>query len=170
MTRKENPITTVNQYIHGDITKLVETGFGVTTNKKSNTEVPNGRNASGRNWKVRAQKRASSLVTSNPQNAKSKTWERKANEKKLRLAIKEKTDEMKEERRQAAIAKKERRLENQKRRMENEFKVASRSAQVLGKNVDMKLKAMSKKQLRQIKKTRINTKTGTVEYVGAYTK
>lgn len=171
MTRKENPIATINQHFDGDITKLIDQpGYGVVTNKKTETEIPKGRNASGRNWKVRAQKRASSLVTSNPQNVKSKSWERKANERKLRLAIKQKQEEMKEERRQAAILKKERRLQNEKRRMENEFKVASRSAQVLGKNVDIKLKAMSKKQLRQIKKTRFNSKTGTVEYVGAYLK
>jgi hypothetical protein len=33
--------------------------------------------------------------------------------------------------------------------------------------VGLTLKALSKKQLRQIKKTRLNTKTGVVEYVGA---
>ena len=51
-----------------------------------------------------------------------------------------------------------------------EFMVASCIAQTLGKNANIKWKAMSKKQLRQIKKTRLNTKTGAVEYVGAYAK
>jgi len=77
---------------------------------------------------------------------------------------------MQAEKKLANIEKKERRLENERRRMENEFKVASRSAQRLGKNADVKLKAMNKKQLRQIKKTRMNTKTGTIEYVSAYAK
>ena len=171
MVRPENPITTANQHLPGDITKLLDgPGFGTTVNNKKNIELPKGRNVSGRKWKVRAQKRASSLVTSVPQNARSKSWEKKSNERKLHKALKEKESEMKEERRKAAIERKERRLENERRRMENEFKVASRSAQVLGKNVDLKLKAMSKKQLRQIKKTRLNTKTGAVEYVGAYAK
>jgi len=91
-------------------------------------------------------------------------------EKELRRAILEKEKEMKEEKKQGILEKKERRLQNEKRRMENEFKVASSSAQRLGKNSDFKLKAMNKKQLRQIKKTRMNTKTGTIEYVSAYAK
>jgi hypothetical protein len=77
---------------------------------------------------------------------------------------------LKEEKRKSILEKKDRRLENERRRMENEFKVASRSAQRLGKNADLKLKAMNKKQLRQIKKTRMNTKTGAIEFVSAYAK
>ena len=38
------------------------------------------------------------------------------------------------------------------------------------KTVGQKMKAMNKKQLRQIKKTRMNTKTGVLEYVPAYAK
>ena len=52
--------------------------------------------------------------------------------------------------------------------MENEFKVSSKSAQKMGNNFDLKLKAMSKKQLRQIKKTSVNNRTGVVEFVSAY--
>lgn len=144
-----------NQVIAGDILK---------------DKAIKGRNLSGRSWKLRPQKRASSLVTKTVQNNCSKTWETKMKEREARRLILERENQMKEEKRQAAIEKKERRLENERRRQENEFRVASRSAQTLGKNADLKLKAMNKKQLRQIKKTRINVKTGAVEFVGAYSK
>jgi len=157
MTGTAIPVTTPNSFIPGDILQ-------------DKPKVPQGRNASGRNWKLRPQTRASSLLTKTPQNAKSTTWEKKMKEKELRRAILEKEKEMKEEKKQGILEKKERRLQNEKRRMENEFKVASSSAQRLGKNSDFKLKAMNKKQLRQIKKTRMNTKTGTIEYVSAYAK
>ena len=76
---------------------------------------------------------------------------------------------MREERRQAKILKKERRLENERRRAENEFKNAQKSAKALNTGrLRSTLKSMSKKQLRQIKKTRMNSKTGVVEYVSAY--
>mmetsp|Transcript_17665 Transcript_17665/g.24917 ORF Transcript_17665/g.24917 Transcript_17665/m.24917 type:complete len:149 (-) Transcript_17665:542-988(-) len=134
------------------------------------SNIPKGRNKSGRTWKQKPQKRASSLILENKQNARSKTWEKKNAERKARLAAKEREKELRSERVGAIIAKKERRLENEKKRMENEFKVASRNAQNLGKNADFKLKAMNKKQLRQVKKTRMNTKTGVVEYVSPYAK
>ena len=91
-------------------------------------------------------------------------------EKELRSALLEREKTLKEEKRQEVIAKNERRLEHEKRRMENEFKSASKSAQRLGKNADLKMKAMNKKQLRQIMKTRMNNKTGVVEFVSAYAK
>lgn len=139
---------------------------------KSNTKpiISKGRNVSGRSWKTRQQTRASNLITKTPQNGASKSWEQKKAQREIRKALLEREKELKEERRQAAIEKKERRLEQEKRRMENEFRAASRSAQMLGKNADLKMKSMNKKQLRQIKKTRMNTKTGSVEYVSAYAK
>jgi hypothetical protein len=144
-----------NQVIAGDLLK---------------DRVMKGRNVSGRSWKLRPQKRASSLVTKTVQNNRSRSWEAKMKEKEAKRLILERENNMKDEKRQAAIEKKERRIENERRRQENEFRVASRSAQTLGKNADLKLKAMNKKQLRQIKKTRINVKTGAVEFVGAYSK
>ena len=132
--------------------------------------IPKGKNVSGRTWKLIPQKRASNLITKTSQNNRSKSWDQKNTEWLARKALLEREREMKEERRQAVVLKKERWLENETRRMENEFRAASRSAQKLGKNADVKLKSMNKKQLRMIKKTRMNTKTGTVEYVGAYAK
>jgi hypothetical protein len=153
MTSNPISITTPNQFLAGDKPK-----------------VPKGRSVSGRSWKFRPQKRASSLITKTVQNGRSTTWEKKMKEKELRRALMEREREMKEVKRQGILAKNERRLENEKRRMENEFKVASKSAQTLGKNADVKLKALNKKQLRQIKKTRMNTKTGAIEFVSAYKK
>jgi hypothetical protein len=57
--------------------------------------------------------------------------------------------------------------------MENEYKQAMQNGklQVLNvKKLGTTMKNMNKKQLRQIKKSRMNSKTGVVEFVGAYEK
>lgn len=152
---KSIDIKTPNSFLPGDILK-------------EKPDKPKGRSVSGRNWKLRQQTRASSLVTKTVQNGKSKSWEKRMKERNERRELLEKEKELKEEKIRLIQEKKERRLEQERRRQENEFKVASRSAQRLGKNADFKLKAMNKKQLRQIKKTRMNTKTGAIEFVSAY--
>ena len=130
---------------------------------------PKGLNKSGRSWKIRRQQRASSLVTKVAANAKSKTWERKSLEREHKRLMAQQETEMKDQKRQEILDKKERRLEQEKRRMENEFRNASRQAQTLNlSSVGTTMKAMNKKQLRQIKKTRMNVKTGAVEYVPAF--
>lgn len=129
-----------------------------------------GRSVSGRTWKTRPQKRASSLVKTATNNL-STSWATKLSEKRQRQEAASLQKELKEIKRQEAIAKKERRLANEKRRAENEFKAVQSSVQSLNHDkVGVTLKAMSKKQLRQIKKTRMNPKTGVVEYVSAYAK
>lgn len=129
-----------------------------------------GRNVSGRSWKVRPQKRASTLIKTKKNNLTS-TWEERQQQRLARKEAAELQSVLREERRQAKITKKERRLENEKRRQENEFKLAQKQAQTLNfAKMSSTMKAMSKKQLRQIKKTRLNTKTGAVEYVSAYAK
>ncbi len=129
-----------------------------------------GRNVSGRSWKVRPQKRASSLVKTKTNN-QIKTWEQRQQEKLDRKEALELQAELREERRLSKVQKKERRLENERRRAENEFQSAQKSAKALNTGkLKSTLKAMSKKQLRQIKKTRMNSKTGVLEYVSAYAK
>jgi hypothetical protein len=103
-------------------------------------------------------------------NAASKSWEQKQAEKEAFKATALLQRELKEQTRQAILDRKARKADNEKRRMENEFQAASRQAQKLGKHANLKMKAMNKKQLRQIKKTRMNTKTGVLEYVSAYAK
>ena len=132
--------------------------------------IPKGRNASGRTWKTKPQKRASSLVKTVFNNGTT-SWEKKQASKRARKEAKELASELDQEKRQEILRRKERRLENEKRRAENELKAVERSAQTLNFNkVGVTLKAMSKKQLRQIKKSRVNPKTGVVEYVPAYSK
>mmetsp|Transcript_12555 Transcript_12555/g.35643 ORF Transcript_12555/g.35643 Transcript_12555/m.35643 type:complete len:174 (-) Transcript_12555:278-799(-) len=146
------------QVLKGDIIKILD---------EPSTK---GRNVSGRSWKVRPQKRASSLVKTKVNNG-TKSWEQRRQEKLARQVALELQSELREERRQAKILKKERRLENEKRRAENEFKNAQRSTKELNTGkLKSTLKAMSKKQLRMVKKTRMNSKTGVVEYVSAYAK
>lgn len=132
--------------------------------------TPKGRNVSGRSWKARPQKRASSLVRTRFNN-QVKPWEERQSLKRARKETLELQKEMENERRKEALEKKERKLENEKRRAENELKNLQKSVQTLNTHkVGTTLKAMSKKQLRQIKKTRLNVKTGVVEYVPAYAK
>lgn len=135
-------------------------------------EIQLGRNVSGRSWKNRNQKRASKVIVPAKKHESAKSaWEQRQAENRAKKEMKELQESLVEERRQAAILKKERRLENERRKAENEYKIAQRSAQTLNFNkVGRTMKAMSKKQLRQIKKTRMNTKTGVVEYVPAYSK
>mmetsp|Transcript_22494 Transcript_22494/g.48845 ORF Transcript_22494/g.48845 Transcript_22494/m.48845 type:complete len:171 (+) Transcript_22494:241-753(+) len=157
---KPSSFAPANELLASDIGKITPTVDG----------KPKGRNVSGRSWKLRPQKRASSVVTKVSTNNRSKSWERRKTEREAKKVAQEREKELRERSRQVAIEKKERRLENERRRAENEYKNAQKFAQNLGRNADLKMKAMSKKQLRQIKKTRMNSKTGVVEYVSAYAK
>lgn len=167
------------QMLRGDIVKLSlplnhpESQHNNNKNNdgdESHKKEPKGRNVSGRSWKVRPQKRASTLVKTRANN-QTKSWEKRQAEKLARQEALELQKQMHEEKRQAILLKKERRLENEKRRAENEVKAIEKSVQTLNvTKVGSTLKAMSKKQLRQIKKTRVNTRTGVVEYVPAYQK
>jgi hypothetical protein len=157
-TRKSAIFVEEAHNLDGDIVKM---------SKETSTK---GRNVSGRSWKVRPQKRSSSLVKTKINN-QSKPWEVREEERLAKKEIRELQTQMREDRRQGKIVKKERRLENEKRRAENEFKSSQKSAKSLNINkLGNTLKAMSKKQLRQVKKTRVNPKTGLVEYVSAYSK
>jgi hypothetical protein len=129
-----------------------------------------GQNVSGRKWKVRTQKRASSLVTTSVNN-NTKTWEARQQVRLQRQEALALQEELKQQRILALREKRERREENETRRSEKEFASASRNVQTLNINkLGSTLKSLSKKQLRQIKKTRVNSKTGAVEYVSAYAK
>lgn len=150
----------------GNIIDLVQP----LSQKPPTSGEPKGRNLSGRTWKARPQKRASSLVKTSVNN-QSRVWKERQAETLAKKQAADLQKQLQEERRQAAVEKKERRLENERRRAENELKNIAKSVQTLNYNTaNLKLKAMSKKQLRQIKKTRVNTKTGVVEYVPAYAK
>ena len=128
------------------------------------------RNVSGRSWKLRTQKRASSLVITKKNN-QSKPWQDRLEEKRARKEILALQNELKEAKVNEIRAKKERRLENERRRAENEYSNIKKSAQTLNYDTaNLKLKTMSKKKLRQMKKTRMNPKTGVVEFVSPFAK
>jgi len=129
-----------------------------------------GRNVSGRTWKARPQKRASAL-TKTKVNNQTRSWDERQAAKLARQEATTLQKELSEEKRQQCLEKRARREENEKRRAENELTSMQKSVQKLNTNkMGSTMKAMSKKQLRQIKKTRVNTKTGVVEYVSAYAK
>jgi Cgr1 family len=133
-------------------------------------EQTRGRNVSGRNWKKVATKRTSSLVKA-AFNNQTKSYEQRRADKLRRKEVLELQKQLQEERVQAIRDKKERRLENERRRAENEYEHAKKLAQQLNTSkLKSTMKTMSKKQLRQIKKTRVNNKTGAVEFVPAYSK
>eukprot|EP00581_Thalassiosira_minuscula_P009940 CAMPEP_0183709452 /NCGR_PEP_ID=MMETSP0737-20130205/5509_1 /TAXON_ID=385413 /ORGANISM="Thalassiosira miniscula, Strain CCMP1093" /LENGTH=164 /DNA_ID=CAMNT_0025937565 /DNA_START=129 /DNA_END=623 /DNA_ORIENTATION=+ len=164
MPRTIEPITTPNQHLEGNILKP-------ESSAALSAHASKGRNTSGRTWKLRPQKRASSLVTKNRANGRAKSWQAKQAQRLLTKEIKEAQADLVQQRIEEKRATRERRLENERRRMENEYTNAKRSMQKLNVNrLGNTMKSMNKKQLRQIKKTRMNSKTGVVEFVGAYEK
>ena len=124
--------------------------------------IPEGKPKSGRPWKVKQKTLSSAQHRQGIVSHLSRTFEEK---EKLRID-KERTlsleREMKDEKKQKIREEKERREAQQKRRMENEFK--NSVYQTLRPD---KLKGMSKKQLRSVKKTAMN-KNGQVELVDPF--
>jgi hypothetical protein len=167
---KKAPATTATTAPTVPISSMVDADGNKIVFELSTDPSNKGRNASGRSWKDRPQKRATSLIKTKINN-QIKTWDERQQERLYRKECMEAQTELREDRRQGKILKKERRSENEKRRAENEFQQVQKSAKKLNlSKMGQTLKAMSKKQLRQIKKTRLNPKTGVVEYVPAYAK
>jgi hypothetical protein len=78
-------------------------------------------------------------------------------------SMRETQDRIRSERKAEADEARQRKLDKAKRRAEGEM----RAAQVQNIGAD-KVKKMNKRQLKQVKKTRLNAQTGVVEFVGAY--
>ncbi|KAL3665882.1 hypothetical protein V7S43_009306 [Phytophthora oleae] len=134
----------------------------MTTTKA--TELPRGRPVSGRVWK-KVQKTRFSAQGLKGTKVLSTTWEEKMLKRSKLKELKELQAEIKARRQGEKDAKRQAREEKEKRRKENELKSAS--VQVISRT--HRLKTMSKKQLRNIKKTIVN-KQGVVEYVPVYSK
>lgn len=134
---------------------------GVPENKVD-AQIPEGRPKSGRTWKVKQTSRFSFQQRQGVVGHLNKTLEEKEEirQKKDRMLALER--EMKEENRQKAIEEKQRREDQQKRRMANEYK--NSVYQTLRPE---KLKGMSKKQLRMVRKTAMN-KNGQLELVNPW--
>jgi hypothetical protein len=72
---------------------------------------------------------------------------------------------------EAKRLKHQKRLDNEKRRLDNKYCNTKQSMQTLNAGrLDTTMRNMNKKQLRQIKKSRMNSKMGVIEFVGAYEK
>lgn len=128
--------------------------------------LPRGRNVSGRPWKRQPKQRTSAMRRPASAGASSKLkYELQLKQREAVKRGKESEDLLRETKLKILDEQKEKRLEAKRRRVENEYR--SSSYQVI--NRTDKLKKMSKKQLRQIKKTRVN-KDGQIEFVGAYEK
>jgi len=118
-----------------------------------------GRPVSGRNWKLKQQTRASAAGTKKDNSA----WKVQQKRKRQKAAMKAKENEIIEERKRRKMAKRLRIEANKKRKAENEMR--STTVQVITR-AD-KMKKMSKKQLRQIRKQSVRA-DGTVELVPVY--
>ena len=124
--------------------------------------ITDGKPISGRFWKSK-QKR-----TSNRKSAKDRKslWEQKVEAKKRFKQMKELEKQVINNRNEMLTKRKEKTLAKKKRKAEAELE-NSRYQFITN---DKKIKKMSKKQLRLVKKLRMNPKRGVVEIVGAYDK
>ncbi len=165
MSRIIEPVTTQNQHMRGDM-------LAPSSDPSIALHASKGRSVSGRSaYRLRPQKRASSLVTSNRANAASRSWASKEEGRRLNGEVKSYQAGMIAERIEAKRQRRQRALDNERRRMDNEYNNARRNMQVLNAGrLGKTLRNMNKKQLRQVKKSRMNSKTGVVEFVGAYEK
>uniref|UniRef100_M4B5M6 Coiled-coil domain-containing protein 86 n=1 Tax=Hyaloperonospora arabidopsidis (strain Emoy2) TaxID=559515 RepID=M4B5M6_HYAAE len=136
----------------------------MTAVKTATPPPPRGRPVSGRVWKKVQKTRFSSQGVKSAK-VLSSTWDEKLLKRAKLKDLKELQTDIKTRRQVERDAKRQARDEKEKRRKENELKSAS--VQVLSRT--HRLKTMSKKQLRNIKKTIVN-KQGVVEYVPVYSK
>lgn len=127
-------------------------------------DAPMGKPVSGRTWK-KAEKARFSTVRYKGTKVLSTSWEDKVAKRAKQTELKALQNEIKSRRQGERDAKRQAREEKEKRRKENEFKSAS--VQVISRT--HRMKTMSKKQLRNVKKTIVN-KQGVVEYVPIYSK
>ena len=118
-----------------------------------------GRNVSGRSWKPKASRRSSALKSGPPR----KSWAEKTADREERRAVREKEAELVEERKARILESKKYRDAKKARKQRNEFKNAR--YQVITN--EHTVKSMSKKQLRQVKRTRVSQE-GEIELVDAY--
>ncbi|CAI5727064.1 unnamed protein product [Hyaloperonospora brassicae] len=143
---------------------MTVTTLSKTTTTPTTAAPPRGRPVSGRVWKKVQKTRFSSQGVKSAK-VLSSTWDEKLLKRAKLKELKELQTDIKARQQAECEAKRQAREEKEKRRKENELKSAS--VQVLSRT--HRLKSMSKKQLRNIKKTIVN-KQGVVEYVPVYSK
>mmetsp|Transcript_23809 Transcript_23809/g.40537 ORF Transcript_23809/g.40537 Transcript_23809/m.40537 type:complete len:142 (+) Transcript_23809:31-456(+) len=139
-------------------------GIEKTSNHPANGAIPAGRAKSGRLWKAKQTERSSAQKRRGVLSHMAKSFEEKQRIREEKKAVQELENEMKEVKRQQKIEERLRREDKEKRKIANELKSSAYQ------NINpAKMKGMSKKQLRNIKKTSVN-KFGQVELVDVYNK
>jgi hypothetical protein len=131
---------------------------------KEGASAPDGLPKSGRAWKKKQTVRASTQKRQGFLKVLNKSFEEREELRKKKQQMLETERQMKEEKRQKILEEKAKREEKQKRRMENEYKNS-----VYQMIKPEKLKTMSKKQLRAVRKTSMN-QNGQVELVNPWEK
>lgn len=124
--------------------------------------IPKGIIKSGRTWKSEQTTRTSTQKRHGVSGHLATSYEDKKKQRQLKDEVKQLEKEMIDDIKAKKAAEKLRREEQEKRRMANEFKTAT-----FQEIKPQKLKGMSKKQLRSIKKTAMN-QNGQVELVPLY--
>lgn len=152
--------------------KVEQEDFLLAPTAKRQAQVPSGngvmlgRNASGRVWKGRQQSiRAVAQRTAGTKVLASSFQERQRRKAELQ-AVKDRERELHEAKQLRIEEEKAAKLEKERRRQANELK--NTTYQTITKA--HKLKTMSKKQLRQVKKTQLNQRTGEIELVSPWGK
>ena len=124
--------------------------------------IPEGASKSGRFWKTKQNVRNSSQRRQGVLSHMQSSLEKRNQEKARRASMRAVEAQMKEEKAEERRKERERKEEKAKRRAENAFR--STTYQQIN---PQKLKTMSKKQLRMVKKTRM-AQNGAIELVGSY--
>jgi hypothetical protein len=127
------------------------------------SDIIDGAAKSNRVWKTKQTQRNSHQNRQGVNSRLAKTYEQHKAERAKKQQLKDLVNSINDGKRQAKLDAKERRLEQDKRKAANALKSTSYQ-EIKGD----KLKKMSKKQLRQVRKTSMNAKTGQIELVPVY--
>ncbi|KAJ1416362.1 hypothetical protein B484DRAFT_454306 [Ochromonadaceae sp. CCMP2298] len=130
--------------------------------KEKAAVIPAGVPKSGRSWKVTQSSRSSAQSKKGVLTHLATTFEERATTRNKERNAKELEREMIEDKKRKKLDERDRRDEQLKRRQENEYKNS-----VYQQLNPEKLKSMSKKQLRSVRKTAVN-KFGKVELVNPW--
>ena len=162
-TLEDKSVLTVYVVPEGtDINDIPESSNLADIASGNSNSLPRGKAKSGRDWKSEQTVRHSAILRQGTISNLSKTQAQHAAERARKKQLKELESSMKEEKRQKALDAKQKREDQAKRREANALKTASTQ-----KINPEKLKGMSKKQLRNIRKTAMG-KDGQIELVPAY--
>ena len=134
--------------------------------KKNHEELEKklrGPNKSGRSWKSVRKEKASMTVLKPLKATLGSSWKKKIEEKLQRKQTRELQEELIQKKKQKIEEEKRKSAERAKRKAENELK----NAKIQVMSHPEKIKKLSKKQLRQVYKTRMGD-DGVVRLVGAY--